>query len=205
LFLPVKFQKLAGAVGMLGPLLFTISVTALTLVQVDFMRSLGWDPVYAPTFDWPSGLSLGPNGWLMTITFIICGAAMALFALGLGSALRGKIGRIGAALLMFAGLALMGLAFTTDPTIRSTPATWHGFLHDLSFVLVGLDLVPAMIVLGFAFQKHILWKSLSPYTWMTAALVLPTFILKGIAFYGFLLAMLVWSEVIALHLWKTGS
>ncbi len=98
---------------------------------------------------------------------------------------------------------MMGLAFTTDPTLRSTPATWHGRLHDLSFVLLGLSLMPGMIVLGFAFQKQIRWKTFSAYTWVTAALALPTFILKGIAFYIFLLAVLGWSEVIAFHLWKT--
>lgn len=203
--LPVKFQKLAGSLGLFGPLLFAVSVTALTFAQFDFMRSLGWDPLYAPTFDWPSGLSLGPYGWFMTVTFIICGAAMALFAVGLGLTLHGKSGRAGTLLLMFAGLALMGLAFTTDPTIRSTPATWHGFLHDLSFVLLGLALIPAMILLGFAFLEHPRWKAFSAYTWATAALVLPTFILKGIAFYIFLLAMLAWSEVVAFHLWKTGA
>jgi hypothetical protein len=205
LFLPAKFQKLAGASGLLGPILFAVSVTALTFAQFDFMRSLGWDPLSAPTFDWPSGLSLGPYGPLMTATFIICGASMALFAVGLGSSLQSKSGRAGTFLLMFAGLALMGLAFTTDPTIRSTSATWHGFLHDFSFVLLGLALIPGMVILGFAFRKHLRWKGFSSYTWVTAALVLPTYILKGPAFYVFLLAILAWSEVTAFRLWKTSD
>ena len=203
--MPNKFHKFAGAVGIISPLFFTASVTVLTLAQYNFMRSLGWDPLYAPTFDWPSGLSLGAYGWLMTLTFIISGALMAVFALGLHSSLQTRSGKSGSFLLMFAGFAVIGLAFTTDPTLRSTPATWHGRLHDLSFVLLGLALIPAMIVLGIAFQKQIRWKTFSAYTWMTAALALLTFILKGIAFYIFLLAMLAWNEVIAYHLWKTGD
>ncbi len=198
----MNFQKLAGAVGMISPLLYAASVTGLTLAQYDFMRSLGWDPLYAPTFDWPSGLALGPDGWFMTLTFMICGAGMAAFAAGVYSSLQTQRGKTGAGLLMAAGIAIMGLAFTTDPTLRSTPATWHGRLHDLSFVLLGLSLLPAMIVLGFAFQKQNHWKAFSGYTWATAALALPTFVLKGMAFYIFLLAMLAWSEVIAFHLWK---
>ena len=96
-------------------------------------------------------------------------------------------------------LALASLAFTTDPTIRSTPATWHGRLHDLSFVMLGLTLFPSMIVLGFAFRQNKLWERFSLYTWLTVAFAIPTFILKGAAFYMFLLAILLWVECLA---WK---
>jgi len=99
-----------------------------------------------------------------------------------------------------AGLALASLAFTTDPTIRSTPATLHGQLHDLAFVLLGITLIPAMILLAFAFRHSEHWRRLSSYTWGTALLAVPTFSLKGAAFYIFLLAVLVWSEVIAFQL-----
>jgi hypothetical protein len=99
-----------------------------------------------------------------------------------------------------AGIALACLAFTTDPTIRSTPATWHGQLHDLAFVLLGITLMPAMILLGFAFRYNEQWRSLSSYTWGTALLAVPTFSLKGAAFYIFLLTVLVWMEVTAFRL-----
>ncbi len=110
--------------------------------------------------------------------------------------------RVGSTLFVFAGLFLATLAFTTDPTIRDTPATWHGQLHDLSFVLLGLTLFPAMIVLGFAFRQNEKWKNLSTYTWLTLALAAPAFALKGAAFYVFLLAILTWNEVVALRLNK---
>ncbi len=57
--------KLAARAGILGPLLFGGVVTTLTILKYDFLLSLGWDPLYAPTFDWPSGLSLGKYGWIM--------------------------------------------------------------------------------------------------------------------------------------------
>lgn len=195
-----RLMKLGSLVGMICPLLFVVVVTGLSIVEYDFLRSLGWDPLQAPTFDWPSGLSLGPLGWLMTAAFIVSGAMMALFAFGLRFALQTQSGRLGSTLLMLAGLAMMGLAFTTDPTIRSTPATWHGRLHDLSFVLFGLTLLPAMIVLGFAFQRDEHWRNLAVYTWITAALAIPAFVVKGGTFYIFLLAMLAWSEMLATRL-----
>jgi hypothetical protein len=202
---PARLRRFSGLAGVLGPWLFGSTLAALTLTQVDFMRSLGWDPLFAPTFDWPSGLALGPYGWLMTIVFVLSGSAMALFALGLRTALRRRSGRLGASLLLLAGLALAGLAFTTDPTLRSTPATWHGRLHDLCFVLLGLLLVPAMVVLGFAFKGEDRWRGFPAYSWISAALALPTFALKGVAFYIFLAAVLAWSEAVAIRFVVTGS
>ena len=137
----------------------------------------------------------------MTLTFIISGFMLTFFASGLRLSLpRSQLTFIATLVLSLAGLALAGLAYTTDPTIRSTPATWHGQLHDLSFVLLGITLMPAMMLLGFAFRHSAHWRSLSSYTWLTAFLAVPTFSLKGAAFYIFLLSVLIWSEVIALRL-----
>jgi hypothetical protein len=180
--------------GLLGPPLFAAAVTALTFVQYDFLRSLGWHPLHAPTFDWPSGLALGPYGGLRTGVYL-CGLMMTLFALCLGEDLlagaagqppgRSAFARTGSSLLALAGLALAGLAFTADPTLRSTPATWHGRLHDGSFVLLGLTLLPAMLLLGRAFQMDARWRPLAAPTWLTTAALIPAFILKGAAFYAF--------------------
>jgi hypothetical protein len=101
-----------------------------------------------------------------------------------------------------AGLAVCGLAFATDPTRRVTPATWHGRLHDLSFVLLGLSLLPAMLTLGAAFRRDQGWRDLSTYTFVSVALVLPAFWLKGAAFYVFLGAILAWSEVVGIRLFR---
>jgi hypothetical protein len=137
----------------------------------------------------------------MTATFILSGLMMTVFASGLRLNLsRSQIALISTFILSLAGLALAGLAFTTDPTIRSTPATWHGRLHDLSFVLLGVTLMPAMILFGFAFRNDAHWKNLSIYTWTTAAFAFPAFWLKGAAFYVFIFAVLMWSEVLAVRL-----
>ena len=185
---------------LLGPILFALVLVTLTIVQYDFLRGLGWHPINDPTFDWPSGLALGPYGIVMTATFIISGLLIALLALRLKADLKPAVtSQAGSVLLVLSGLALASLAFTTDPTIRSTPATWHGRLHDLSFVLLGLTLFPSMIVLGFAFQQNKSWKRFSLYTWLTVACAIPAFVLKGAAFYVFLLAILFWIETLA---WK---
>lgn len=193
--------KLAARVGIIGPILFASVVTLLTILKYDFLLSIGWHPINDPTFDWPSGLALGDYGWIMTATFLLSGLMMAVFASGLRLSLpRSPLTSIASLALTAAGLALAGLASTTDPTLTSTSRTWHGILHDLSFVILGLTLMPAMILLGFAFQQDKRWKNLSAYTWITVALAFPAFWLKGAAFYVFLSAILIWSEVVALRL-----
>lgn len=188
--------KLAALAGIIAPVLFAVVVTGLTFAEADFMGSLGWDPL-GPVIDWPSGLAMGPYGWLMTITFFVCGALMAFFAYGLKLALQD---RLATTLLMLAGFAMMGLVFTSQPTIGRTSYNWHGFLHDAFFVVLGATLIPGMLLLGRVFQKHEHWKKLAFYTWGTLALVIPTFWLKGVAFYVFLLAILMWSEIVAFRL-----
>lgn len=194
-----RLIRLAALIGMIGPLIFAVVIAGLTIVEADFMRTLGWDP-FGPVIDWPSGLALGPYGWLMTLTFLIAGAAMVFFAYGLQLALKEKLGTT---LMMMAGFAMIGLVFTTDPTLGSTSRTWHGLLHDGFFVLLGLTLMPAMLVLGFVFRRKERWKDLAIYTWSTVALAIPTFWLKGVAFYIFLLAVIIWDEMIAWRLKMT--
>jgi hypothetical protein len=194
-----RLIKLAALAGILGPALFAVIVTGLTFAESDFMRSIGWDP-FGNVLDWPSGLALGPYGWLMTVTFFVCGALMAFFAYGLKLSLQAKFATT---LLMLAGFAMMGLVFTTDPTIRSYPKTWHGFLHDGFFAVLGVMLMSGMLLLGRVFQKKEPWMNLAIYTWATLALVVPTFWLKGPWFYLFLSAILIWSEVVAFRLKST--
>ena len=201
-------RKVSATAGILGPMLFAVVVVILTILQYRFMRSLGWDPINKPTFDWPSGLALGPIGWIMTVTFVVTGSLMSLFAWGLRGELRNHTGQIGTILMTWAGVAFMGLAFTTDPTASITPimpVTWHGRLHDLSFLALGLLLIPAMILLALSFGDVDRWKQLSAFTWVTFALAVPTFAIKGIVFYAFLAAMLAWSEAAALHLYQVSK
>lgn len=195
-----RLIKLAALAGMVAPILFAVVVTGLTVAQADFMRSLGWNPL-GPVIDWPSGLAMGPYGWLMTITFFICGGMMAFFAYGLKLALQEKLAT---SLLILAGFAMMGLIFTSQPTIGRGAYNWHGFLHDAFFGVLGFTLMPGMLLLGWFFQRKEQWQNLSVYTWATLALVIPTFWLKGLAFYVFLLAILVWSEVVAFRLRTSG-
>lgn len=201
-----RLIRSAVVAGTVGPLAFGLTVAGLSVVQYDFMRGLGWNPITAPTFDWPSGLALGPYGLLMTLAFVVGGAGLALLALGVGKSLRaGGAGGVAAALLVLAGIAMAALASPTDPTLTTRVATVTGRIHDLSFVALGLTLFPAILLFAVAFRRDPAWRSLSIWTWLTLALAAPAFILKGPAFYVFLVAVLVWVEAVAFSLRSAGA
>jgi hypothetical protein len=196
--------RLAAYAGIVGPILLGSVITILTIAERDFMTSIGWK-LLVP-LDWPSGLALGPYGWIMTLTFAISGILIIIFAAGFRLSLpSGRLTTISIWLLALAGVGMVGLIFPTDKTIRTTPKTWHGILHDSSFVIIGLTLMPAMLLLGFVFRKDERWKNLAVYTWITVALAIPTFWLKFFAFYFFLFAILIWCEIMALRLLSIAS
>ena len=191
--------RLAALAGIFGPFVLGSVIAILTIVEREFMLSIGWR-LDAP-LDWPSGLALGPYGWIMTVTFLLCGLLIIQFASGLRLSLPSiRLASISIWLLVLAGVGMIGLISPTDRTLQTTPRTWHGILHDASFVVIGLTLMPAMILFGFVFGRDERWKNLAVYTWMTVALAVPTFWMKGFAFYIFLLAILVWCAVIAIRL-----
>jgi hypothetical protein len=192
----------AAVVGMAGTLLLCGTIAALTWAERDFMRGLGWHPISAPTFDWPSGLALGPYGSVMEAAFIGSGIAMIVFAAGLQRGLARPEQRGGPTLLTLAGVALVLLAFKTDPTLSRLPPTWHGRIHDAAFVLLGASLLPAMLLLARRFRHDPAWRGHATYTLATLLLAAPAFVLKGLAFYVFLVAMLLWIALTAARLWR---
>lgn len=233
--LKIRLIRVGALAGMTVPIFFPIMVSVLSILEFDFMRLLGWHPIDAPTFDWPSGLALGPYGGWMTTTFILCGLFISLFCIGLSSGLAGNkpvmpdqifpahrdsghkfFGKsspkaIGTTLLAFSGLAILGLAFHADPTLRSTPATWHGRLHDISYILLGITLFPAMPLVELAFSRSDFGRDrrgrrqLRIHTWFTVVLALPAYMMKGVFFYGFLVAIMVWVEIFAWQLYHLGA
>jgi Protein of unknown function (DUF998) len=193
--------RAAAVAGMVGPLLFATALLALSVIQYDFMVEIGWQPLEDPEGAWPSGLALGPYGWVQILNFVLSGILLMLFAAGLH--LGTKRGSwIGPALLFTAGAAMALMGFETDPIRRTGPRTLPGLIHDLAFVLFVLALLPAFFFLWRRFREDPPWRSHGHYTLATgmiATLLLP---LPGVAYYLFIAVVLVWFEATALRLWR---
>jgi hypothetical protein len=194
----------AAFAGMIGPALFALIVVVLTVAQYGFMVDLGWDPIGASDVPWPSGLALGPLGWLQVLNFILFGLALMVFAVGLhrGVAARVRGSVIGPVLLMVAGVALVLSAFKTDPSLSGGPQTWHGLIHGLAFLLLVLSLLLSFLLLWWRLRRDPRWRGYDLYTIITAVLYVVLFFRSASqwAFYLFLAVVLAWVEVMAIRL-----
>lgn len=198
--------RVAALAGTAGAVLFAVLLLVLTAAQYGFMLGIGWRPVEDPGGAWPSGLALGPHGWLQTLNFAVSGALLMLFAGGLHGGITGGRGpRTGPILLLAAGAAIALMAFGTDPIDRTGPRTAHGWIHDLAFVLFALSYPAALLSLWRRMQRDPLWRAHGRYTLVTALLAPACLLVGGPAYYVFLASALLWFEVTAVKLWRSGS
>jgi hypothetical protein len=198
--------RAAAVAGMVGPVLFATVLLTLTVLQYDFMRGIGWQPLRDPAGAWPSGLALGPYGWVQVSNFILSGILLMIFAPGLHfGATDGRGSRVGPAFLFVGGTAMALMGFETDPIRNSGPRTLHNLIHDLAFALFVLALLPAFFFLWRRFREDALWQNHARYTLITGVLAIVLFLLPGAAYYLFLAVVLVWFEVTAVKLLRATS
>jgi len=189
-------------------LVFGVIVTMLTFLEYDFMIGLGWDPVHSSDVPWPS--ALGPYGYFQVANFVFFGGCLISFGLGLRRGVRasGRSSRVGPALVIVAGIAMLLLGFKADPRTSGLPQSWHGWIHALAFVVVALAILAAFFVLWPRLKRDPLWSGYGSYTLISGVLyvllLLMSFtdlIIPGqVAFYLFLAVMLAWIEVTAIRL-----
>lgn len=183
--------------GIICPIALGVAIVTLTLLQYTFMRRLGWHPISAPTTDWPSGLALGPYGWVMVLAFVASGICLIIFSGGILKTVP-SIG-CGPIFLGTAGFGMMLLGFKTDPTYRTTPATIHGMLHDTAFVIMGVSFLCTFVAFAHSLRRYRGWQGFAHYSWLSAFIVVPAITVKGYMFYAFLFNTLAWVTYFALR------
>ena len=188
----------------MGPALFAVVLAALTGLQYDFMLGIGWRPLGDPSGAWPSGLALGPYGWIMDLGFVVSGVLLMVFASGLHRGMTHG-SKAGPALLFVAGAAMALLAFETDPIQRTGPRSWSGLVHDAAFVVFAAAILLALLALWRRMRKDPAWRRHSRLTFATAIVCAACLVLPGVAYYLFLAAALVWIEATALKLRASGQ
>jgi Protein of unknown function (DUF998) len=202
-------RRLADA-GLIGPIVFGVMITILTLLEYDFLLGLGWDPIYSSDVPWPSALALGPYGYLQVANFVFFGGCLISFGLGLQRGVRagGRTSWVGPALVIIAGIAMLLLGFKADPRTSGLPQSWHGWIHALAFFVVALAILAAYFVLWRRLRRDSRWSGYGSYTLISGVLCtillfmsFTDLIIPGqVAFYLFLVVMLAWIEVIAIRL-----
>jgi len=169
--------RLLLACGAIGPLLFIVV----------FLIEGAIRPDYSAWYNFVSSLSLGGQGWIQITNFLICGALVFCFAIGLRRVLYPGKGSTWAPILLgIFGLCLIGAGFfVTDPMFGYPPGapstpTLHGILHGV-FSLVGFISLPAAcFVLARRFVGDPAWHGWAFYSIATGILVVVFFFAAGV-------------------------
>lgn len=160
--LGVTAQRTLLGCGIVGPTLFVV-----VLLVEGALR-----PGYDPTYHVGSALSLGDRSWIQIANFVLSGALVMAYAVGIHQSLRaplaaGLVGLVGVG-LMVAGIFVMDPMRGYPPgTAAGTPTTfsWHHQVHDVVGPVVFLIAIPAAcVVIGLRLKGA--WRV---YSFVTAA------------------------------------
>lgn len=167
--------------GVIGPLLFIIVFLIEGATRADY------NPLRYPI----SSLSIGALGWIQAANFLLLGALLVAFAIGVRRALAGSRGGVwGPLLIGLAGIGLLGAGiFTTDPIFGYPPSaplvlaqyTVHGHLHDLCSVLffAGVPIACFVFCRRFATSGELRWAL---YSLLSGLGMLAFFVLAAVGF-----------------------
>lgn len=132
--------------GVIGPLLFIVVFLIEGLTR----------PGYSAWRHYVSQLATGPGGWVQVVNFLVCGALVIAFAIGL----RLSSNAIAAPILLgFFGTGLLVAgAFSTDPALGYPPGvpvvhTTHGTIHGLAGLACFSLLPAATFVMAASFAR----------------------------------------------------
>jgi hypothetical protein len=95
------------------------------------------------------------------------------------------------------------MGFVTDPIQRIGPRSVHGIIHDAAYVIFVLAFLAALFSLWRRFEADPRWRGHARYTLATGIIAVLMLLLPGVAYYLFIVTLLVWIEVTAIRLWRT--
>jgi hypothetical protein len=149
-------------------------------------------------------LARGPHG-AQVATFVISGLLILIFALAVRDQLpQRRVSGFAVVLLALLGLALILAAFRVDVPMLSggSPATWHGWLHVIAFLLIIATGVLAPLMLGLAVRGDPGWRPIAVVS-VAASVLFVVFLFLPWGNATFLLAIITlfaWIASIAVRL-----
>jgi hypothetical membrane protein len=121
--------------GIAGPVIFAVVALVQSLLRPE--HSLVADPI--------SALAAGPSGWVQNVNFLVFGALMMAYAIGLHLGVRPtRWGGVGLSFLVLSGVGLVwaGLFPSTDATgARLDDRVLHIVAFPMTFLGAGIGLI----------------------------------------------------------------
>jgi hypothetical membrane protein len=207
-----RLRRVAGATAVAGPVVFSAAWLVAWAAQ----------DTYSPRREDISALAAldAQQPWVMIIGFLALAVGLGALGMGLLRAVEGgRMARIGALLVLFAGLGILvaGIArndcsselAACKARIDAGDVSWHHGLHDAVSGLVFLALVVAQLVLARAFRRDPRWRDLRAYSIVSGILTLALLVLfgtsaidgwNGLVQRVFLAVPLVWIMVLGIRL-----
>ena len=195
--------RTGGVAGLLMLPVFATTVAVLTWAEWKFLHGLGWTVVHAHDVNYPSSLARGDLGLVQSLNFALLGLLTFLFARGLRTQFVRRLpGVVASVAFGAASLGALLSVFTTD--LPGEPASWHGRLHGIGFVLLMLGDLLAFVAAGLALRDAPGWGRL----WLYSVANSPAAILVAVAlfpfdqvsFYAAVVVMLAYYGVLGLRL-----
>jgi hypothetical membrane protein len=213
----IKTRRLLSC-GAIGSPLFVL------VFLIEGALRYGYSPLRHPI----SSLSIGDEGWIQVVNFLLAGLLLLVFAVGLQRIFRSnKKATHGPLLIGLVGIGLIGAGiFTTDPVYgypQDKPLilaqySIHGHLHDFFSLLVFICLPIAC----FAFRRLFATtgqRGWALYSVFTGIAMFAAFVLAGMGFKQYrglvnfagvlqrlsILLSCIWITLLALHLLKTSE
>ena len=198
-------HRIGGLAGLLAGPFFLISVGLNTWASLGYLHQLGWEFVGGEQVPWPSSLARGPHGWAQIATFGITGLAIVAFAVALRDQLpHGRASGVAVVLVALLGVALILSAFRVDTPMLTggSPATWHGWVHAIAFLLIIATGVLAPLTMALALRGDAGWRPMTIAS-VAASVLFIVFLLLQWGNATFLLAILTlfaWIASLAVRL-----
>lgn len=166
--------------GILAGPFFLVSVGLNTWASIDYLKQLGWEFVGGEQVPWPSSLARGPYGWAQVATFAIAGVLIMILAIAVRDQLpHRRASSFAVVLLGLLGGALILAAFQVDVPMLTggSPATWHGWVHAIAFLLIIATGVLAPLTMALAVRGDPSWRPIAVVSIAASALFLVFLIL----------------------------
>ena len=164
------------AAGVVGPPLFVLT----------FLVEGATRPGYSWSRNFVSQLATGDGGVVQIANFLVCGALVLAFAVGLARVLRPR-SRWGPLLVAaFAGALLVAGVFVTDPALGYPPGspraqTLAGTIHGLAGLAAFLTLSAACFVMARYFAPDPRRRAWAAYSLLSGLLALGSFVASNAA------------------------
>jgi hypothetical protein len=160
--------------GILAGPFFLLSVGLNTWASLGYLHQLGWEFVGGEQVPWPSSLARGPYGWAQIATFVITGLLILVLAVAVREQLpHRRASGFAVVLLALLGVALILAGFRVDVPMLTggTPATWHGWVHGIAFLLIIATGVLAPLTIALAVRRDPGWRPIAVVSVAASALV----------------------------------